>query len=108
MICCRSSDKQSERYLSVDSQRRTPSSERTESDLMVGSLGSDRVLRLQTIQGLCNALDCKLGDLRDFLPDMSTFSAAMLTENAPFALAAHGSGRGTTPIVSALPTKSRH
>lgn len=34
--------------------------------------GKPNALRLQTIQALCNALECKLSDFCDVLPDSST------------------------------------
>jgi DNA-binding Xre family transcriptional regulator len=34
--------------------------------------GTPSALRLQTIQALCNALDCKLSDFCDVLPDTGT------------------------------------
>jgi DNA-binding Xre family transcriptional regulator len=33
--------------------------------------GTPNALRLQTIQALCNALDCKLSDFCDVLPDIA-------------------------------------
>jgi DNA-binding Xre family transcriptional regulator len=34
--------------------------------------GKPNALRVQTIQAICNALDCKLSDFFDIVPDVST------------------------------------